>query len=296
MTTAPDGPAPAWQPCGARWVAVYGTLRAGGVNDIARLQPGIAPVGTTVLTGTLHDLGWYPGLCLHGTQPVLAEVYALTPALEQALDGIEGLWPQDVSEYAKRLLTPPVALASGGTQALRVLVIAGPREDLVSSGASTTWHDMVLYLIARHAGATDAQALVRLFALQWHQDGLAPYITFEGKSDHGDAEIEAARRWLATYFSVARPVDEMIRRSALAERTFRRFTAATGIAPIAYVQRLRVEDAKRRLERTDDPVDEIGWRVGDEEAAFFRRLFKRTTGMAPGAYGKRFRIPDFART
>ncbi|WP_293188519.1 helix-turn-helix domain-containing protein [Ottowia sp.] len=178
----------------------------------------------------------------------------------------------------------------------RVLVIAGPREDLVSSGASTTWHDMVLYLIARHAGATDAQALVRLFALQWHQDGLAPYITFEGKSDHGDAEIEAARRWLATYFSVARPVDEMIRRSALAERTFRRFTAATGIAPIAYVQRLRVEDAKRRLERTDDPVDEIGWRVGDEEAAFFRRLFKRTTGMAPGAYGKRFRIPDFART
>ncbi|MBK6615095.1 gamma-glutamylcyclotransferase family protein [Ottowia sp.] len=122
MTTAPDGPAPAWQPCGARWVAVYGTLRAGGVNDIARLQPGIAPVGTTVLTGTLHDLGWYPGLCLHGTQPVLAEVYALTPALEQALDGIEGLWPQDVSEYAKRLLTPPVALASGGTQALRVLV------------------------------------------------------------------------------------------------------------------------------------------------------------------------------
>lgn len=179
----------------------------------------------------------------------------------------------------------------------RVLVIAGPREDLVSSGASTTWHDMVLYLIARYAGATDAQALARLFALQWHQDGLAPYITFEGKSDHGDAEIEAAQRWLATHFSVARPVDEMIRRSALAERTFkRRFTAATGIAPIAYVQRLRIEDAKRRLERTDEPVDEIGWRVGYEEAAFFRRLFKRTTGMAPGAYRKRFRIPDFART
>ena len=63
-----------WQPCGARHVAVYGTLRAGGVNDIARLRPGIAPMGTTVLAGTLHDLGWYPGLCLAGTQPVLAEV------------------------------------------------------------------------------------------------------------------------------------------------------------------------------------------------------------------------------
>lgn len=178
----------------------------------------------------------------------------------------------------------------------RVLVVAGAREELVSSGASTTWHDMVLYLVARFAGATDAQDLARLFALQWHQDGLAPYMSFEGRFDHGDAEIETAQRWLASHFSVANPVEEMIRRSSLAERTFkRRFTAATGVPPIAYVQRLRVEDAKRRLERTDAPVDEIGWRVGYEDGAFFRRLFKRTTGMTPGAYRKRFRIPDFAR-
>lgn len=178
----------------------------------------------------------------------------------------------------------------------RVLVVSGLREELVSSGAAMTWHDMVLYLIARHAGATDAQEVARLFALQWHQDGMAPYIVFEGKADHGDAEIESAQRWLATHFSVANPVDEMIKRSKLAERTFkRRFTAATGLAPIAYVQRLRIEDAKRRLERTDAPVDEIGWRVGYEDGAFFRRLFRRTTGMSPGAYRKRFRIPEFAR-
>lgn len=178
----------------------------------------------------------------------------------------------------------------------RVLVISGLREELVSSGASTTWHDMTLYLIARYAGATDAQAVARMYALQWHQDGLAPYISFEGKSDHGDAEIQSAQRWLSTHFSVASPVEEMIKRSKLAERSFkRRFTAATGLAPIAYVQRLRIEDAKRRLERTDVSVDEISWRVGYEDAAFFRRLFKRTTGLAPGAYRKRFRIPDFAR-
>ena len=88
----------------------------------------------------------------------------------------------------------------------------------------------------------------------------------------------------------------MIKRSTLAERTFkRRFVSATGLTPIAYVQRLRIEDAKRRLERTDAPVDEISWRVGYEDPAFFRRLFKRTTGLAPGAYRKRFRIPEFAR-
>lgn len=111
-----------WQSCGAGHVAVYGTLRAGGVNDIARLRPGIVPAGTTVLTGTLHDLGWYPGLRLVGTQSVQAEVYALDTALEQQLDGIEGLWPEDVGEYAKRLLNLPVALPGDGTLTMRVLV------------------------------------------------------------------------------------------------------------------------------------------------------------------------------
>lgn len=179
----------------------------------------------------------------------------------------------------------------------RVLVISGRHEDLVSSGASATWHDMVLYLIAQHAGSTTAQEVARMFALQWHQEGLAPYIVFEGRSDHGDGEIQSAQTWLSGHFSLANPVEEMIKRSKLAERTFkRRFTAATGLSPIVYVQRLRIEDAKRRLERTEMSVDEISWRVGYEDAAFFRRLFKRTTGMAPGAYRKRFRIPDFART
>jgi transcriptional regulator GlxA family with amidase domain len=131
---------------------------------------------------------------------------------------------------------------------------------------------------------------------EWHHDGLAPYIVFQGKSDHGDAHIQSAQQWLSEHFSVANPVEQMIKRSTLAERTFkRRFMNATGLTPIAYVQRLRIEDAKRRLERTEAPVDEVSWRVGYEDPAFFRRLFKRTTGLAPGAYRKRFRIPEFAR-
>ena len=178
----------------------------------------------------------------------------------------------------------------------RVLIISGDHEELVSSGASMTWHDLVLYLIARFAGPTAAQEVARIFALQWHQDGLTPYIVFEGRYDHGDGEIRSAQQWLEKNFSVAHPVEEMIRRSRLAERTFkRRFTQATGLAPLDYVQRLRIEDAKRRLERTEAPVDEISWRVGYEDPAFFRRLFKRTTGLPPGAYRRRFRIPDFAR-
>jgi transcriptional regulator GlxA family with amidase domain len=178
----------------------------------------------------------------------------------------------------------------------RVLTVSGEQDELVCSGASISWHDLALYLIARFTGAGAAQEIARRFALQWHQDGLIPYMVFEGKRDHGDAEIQGAQRWLEKHFSVAQPVEEMIKRSRLAERTFkRRFAQATGITPLAYAQRLRIEDAKRRLEQTDAPVDQISWKAGYEDPAFFRRLFKRSTGMAPGAYRKRFRIPDFAR-
>ena len=120
ITSSSDNQA-AWNACGALHVAVYGTLRAGGVNDIARLQPGIVRTGVTTLVGTLHDLGWYPGLSLDGTQSVLAEVYPLNDALEQAMDGIEGIWPQDFGEYAKRILEVKVALPDGNEQSLRVL-------------------------------------------------------------------------------------------------------------------------------------------------------------------------------
>ena len=121
--SAPSSSSPNdWQPSGVHHVAVYGTLRAGGVNDIARLRTGMAMAGRTTLLGTLYDMGWYPGLSLQGSQQVLAEVYPLDAALEQVLDGYEGIWPQDTGEYTKRIVTVPVALPSGGSQMMAVLV------------------------------------------------------------------------------------------------------------------------------------------------------------------------------
>ncbi len=176
----------------------------------------------------------------------------------------------------------------------KVLVASGERDELVMSGASASWHDLVLYLVARTVGAGAAQAIAKFMLLQWHADGQAPYAVFQPPTDHRDAVVLDAQRWLETHFTVASPVEEMVARSGLAARTFkRRFKKATGHAPIAYVQNLRVEDAKRRLERTDEPIDEIGWKVGYAEPAFFRRLFKRLTGIPPGAYRRKFQIAGF---
>ncbi|MEZ4552824.1 MAG: helix-turn-helix domain-containing protein [Dehalococcoidia bacterium] len=176
----------------------------------------------------------------------------------------------------------------------RVLLVSGEGERLITSGAATSWHDLALYLVARYVSPLVAQAVARFYAFQMHPEGLAPFVVFEGRTDHGDSAIETAQRWIADHLDVPAPVEEMAQRSGLTERTFkRRFTEATGLAPIAYVQRLRVEQAKRMLEADDAAVDDIGWRVGYEDASSFRRLFRRTVGLTPSAYRRRFRVPSF---
>lgn len=174
----------------------------------------------------------------------------------------------------------------------RALVVAGERGELISSGASTSWHDLVLYLIGREIGPVAAQTVAKLFALQQHVDGLAPFIIFDPPTDHGDALVAEAQGWLNGHAAVANPVREAIARSGLPERSFsRRFKTATGLAPLDYVQRLRVEQAKRRLERTAEPIEQIAWHVGYEEPAAFRRVFLRLTGISPGRYRRQFSLP-----
>jgi transcriptional regulator GlxA family with amidase domain len=174
-----------------------------------------------------------------------------------------------------------------------VLVASGERKEFVMSGASASWHDLVLYLIARRIGPTAAQALARFMLLQWHTDGQAPYVAFNPPTDHGDAVVLKLQGWLRSNLAAASPVEEMAAVSGIPERTFkRRFTTATGLSPISYVQRLRIEEAKKRLERTDAAIEEISRVVGYEDPAFFRRLFKRTTNMTPGDYRRKFQLPD----
>jgi transcriptional regulator GlxA family with amidase domain len=173
-----------------------------------------------------------------------------------------------------------------------VLVISGEDGRLVTSGAATAWHDLALYLIARYVGPATAQAVARFLLFEWHRDGQAAYQVFNPPTDHGDAAILAAQQAIAENFAVAAPVDQMVTWSGLAPRTFkRRFKAATTHTPIAYVQRIRVDRAKRLLETTDEPIEEISWAVGYEDPASFRRLFKRLTGLTPGSYRQRFQVP-----
>jgi transcriptional regulator GlxA family with amidase domain len=171
----------------------------------------------------------------------------------------------------------------------RELVIAGDDQRLVTSGASSAWHDLALYLIARFSGTEAAQAVARFFMLQWHREGQTPYLRFEPEKTHGDAAILRAQAWIERHWRDPELLAKLSGVADLTERTFtRRFRQATRHSALDYVQRVRVDEAKTLLERSTRPIEEICWAVGYDDPASFRRLFRRIVGVTPGAYRRKF--------
>ncbi|WP_461517031.1 GlxA family transcriptional regulator [Porticoccus sp.] len=169
------------------------------------------------------------------------------------------------------------------------LVFADPEGRIVTAGGTTSWHDLAIHIIARHASPGEALKIAKVYLLKWHDEGQLPYASLVRNAPHNDAAVRGCQQWLAEHYRSAGAIARVVAQSSIPERTLkRRFRAATGTTLIEYLQNLRVEDAKRQLESTHNPVDDIGVTVGYEDMSFFRRLFKRSTGLTPSQYRRMF--------
>ncbi len=177
----------------------------------------------------------------------------------------------------------------------RLLIPTGPEHRIVTSGGSTSWTDLALYLIARFCGDAEARRIAKVFLFGDKSAGQLPFAAMVRPRQHEDAVIAQSQTWIADHYATANPVAKMTERSRLSARTFkRRFASATGYAPLDYVQSLRIEEAKQMLETTEEAIDDIASAVGYDEPNSFRRLFKRTTGISPHQYRVRFKSVSFA--
>jgi transcriptional regulator GlxA family with amidase domain len=160
---------------------------------------------------------------------------------------------------------------------------------IVTTGAVTAWQDLALFIIARHCGPEHAIRTAKVYLFSHHSDGQLPYAVTAPRLQTEDALIRNSQMWVAANYAAPRPVRTMIQRSGLSPRSFaRRFRAATGFAPIEYVQAVRIEEAKQLLETGSLDIDEVASAVGYEDPASFGRLFKRRAGLTPAAFRRKF--------
>lgn len=169
------------------------------------------------------------------------------------------------------------------------LVYADPKGRVVTAGGTTSWHDLALHIIARHANPGEALRIAKVYLLKWHDEGELPYTALVRPLPHGDAVVRRTEEWLKDHHQRIDAVGRAVEMAGVPERTLkRRFKAATGLSLIEYLQNLRIEQAKALLETTDLPVEEIAAQVGYADTSFFRRLFKRLVGLTPVAYRRLF--------
>lgn len=161
--------------------------------------------------------------------------------------------------------------------------------EYITAGGVSAYMDLGLYLIGRFASPELASTLSKLLLIDPSRRLQSPYQTFSLKKTHGDTEIKAVQEWLEENASDPATISDLAQRAGMGQRTFmRRFKRATGESPVAYLQQLRIEVARRLLETTAEPVEAITFKTGYEDVSAFRKLFRKHTGLSPSSYRKRF--------
>jgi transcriptional regulator GlxA family with amidase domain len=149
--------------------------------------------------------------------------------------------------------------------------------------------DLALYIVEKLCGRDVAIGCAKSLVVQMPRTYQTGFSVVPNGSDHADAVIRRAEDWLHNHFPDDIDLDRLAAEMALTPRTFlRRFKAAIGETPLAYLQRLRIDAAKRMLEEDRLTIQEVSLAVGYEDVAFFRDLFKRHAGLPPGAYRERY--------
>jgi transcriptional regulator GlxA family with amidase domain len=160
---------------------------------------------------------------------------------------------------------------------------------LLCSGGLYASMDLSLYLVEKFCGHEIALQCAKALLLPMPRKHQSGYAMLPLSPPHSDARIRAAEAVLQAGYRDDISTESLARQAGLGLRTFaRRFKAATGRLPAAYLQAVRIETAKAMLESETAPIQTVSSAVGYDDVAFFRSLFKRSTGMTPVEYRSHF--------
>jgi transcriptional regulator GlxA family with amidase domain len=153
-----------------------------------------------------------------------------------------------------------------------------------STGSLSGGFDALLEFLARDRGDQFAQ-LCATHLLVSTPEKLNPILP--GHRNHCDKVILKVQEWIEAHYAQAITIERMGHEVGMAERTLkRRFQRATQLPPNLYVQKVRVDKAKKLLLATDLSIKAIAYEVGYENVSFFVRVFKAQVGLTPAQWRK----------
>lgn len=160
-----------------------------------------------------------------------------------------------------------------------------------TSAGSTAGIDLALALVEEDLGWETAMRVARMLVLPLRRQGgqsqFSP--TLKAQSVKMDG-LREALSWASANLTVDLRVERLAERARMSPRNFARtFVRELGQTPARFVERLRIDAARRLLEQTDDGLEAVAQQCGIASADALRRSFLRLLGVPPGAYGERFR-------
>jgi transcriptional regulator GlxA family with amidase domain len=160
---------------------------------------------------------------------------------------------------------------------------------IYSSGGANSYWNLLLYLLEKYSDRDLAILASKYFAIDIDRDSQAMFMMFNGQKDHCDEEIKKAQQYLEAHYPDKISVDELSGNAAMSRRSFeRRFKQATDNTVIEYLQRVKVEAAKRSFESTRKNISEVMFDVGYTDTKAFRNVFRKITGLTPIEYRNKY--------
>lgn len=180
-----------------------------------------------------------------------------------------------------RAMFPTVELVDGS--------IITEENGIYSSGGANSYWNLLLHLVEKYTDRHTAILASKYFAIDIDRDSQQSFMLFNGQKDHDDNEILEAQLFIEDNFSDKILVEHLAEKFAIGRRSFeRRFKKATNNTVVEYMQRVKIESAKRSFESSRKNITEVMYDVGYTDTKAFRTVFKKITGLTPIEYRNKY--------
>ena len=160
---------------------------------------------------------------------------------------------------------------------------------IYTNGGAYSFLNLLIYLVEKYYNRQTAIFCSKVFQIDMDRTSQSPFFIFQAQKNHTDELISRAQTYIEENLGEKISFEKLALKLATSRRNFdRRFIKATGNTPVEYLQRVKVEAAKKELEKDRKSIFEIMYEVGYSDDKAFREVFKKVTGLSPLDYRNKY--------